>query len=36
MRYEDYIGIETPVKYIFQNNKIPEIVPIIRNYLFEH
>lgn len=34
MNYEDYIGIETPVKYRFQNNKIPEIVPAIRDYLF--
>ncbi len=36
MKYEDYIAIETPVKYRFQNNKIPEIVPVIRDYLFEH
>ena len=34
MNYEDYIGIETPVKYRFQKNKIPEIVPAIRDYLF--
>lgn len=36
MDYVDYIGIETPVKYRFQNNKIPEIVPVIRDYLFSH
>ena len=34
MKYEDYIGIETPVKYRFQNILIPEIVPVIRDYLF--
>ena len=36
MKYEDYISIETPVKYRFQNILIPEIVPAIRDYLFAH
>lgn len=34
MRYEDLIGIETPIKYKFQNKMIPELVEIIRDYLF--
>ena len=33
MRYEDLIGIETPIKYKFQNKMIPELVEIIRDYL---
>ena len=36
MKYEDLIGIETPVKYKFQNKMIPELVEIIRDYLFEN
>ena len=36
MKYEDLIGIETPVKYKFQNEMIPELVEIIRDYLFEN
>ena len=34
MRYEDLIGIDTPIKYKFQNKMIPELVEIIRDYLF--
>lgn len=34
MRYEDLIGVETPIKYKFQNKMIPELVEIIRDYLF--
>ena len=34
MRYEDLIGIETPIKYKFQNKMLPELVEIIRDYLF--
>ena len=34
MKYEDLIGIETPIKYKFQNKMIPELVEIIRDYLF--
>jgi hypothetical protein len=36
MKYEDYIGIETPIKYKYQNLLIPELVPIIRDYLFQY
>lgn len=36
MRYEDLIGIETPIKYKFQNKMIPELVEIIRDYLFKN
>lgn len=36
MKYEDLIGIETPIKYKFQNKMIPELVEIIRDYLFEN
>lgn len=36
MKYEDLIGIETPVKYKFQNKMLPELVEIIRDYLFEN
>ena len=36
MRYEDLIGIETPIKYKFQNKMIPELVEIIKDYLFEN
>ena len=36
MNYEDFIAIETPVKFRFQNILIPEIVPTIRDYLFAH
>ena len=36
MKYEDLIRIETPVKYKFQNKMIPELVEIIRDYLFEN
>ena len=35
MQYEDLIGIETPIKYKFQNKILPELVDIIRNYLFK-
>lgn len=34
MKYEDLIGIETPIKYKFQNKMLPELVEIIRDYLF--
>ena len=36
MRYEDLIGIETPIKYKFQNKMIPELAEIIRDYLFKN
>ena len=36
MKYEDYIGIETPIKFKYQNLLIPELVPIIRDYLFHY
>ena len=36
MKYEDLIGVETPIKYKFQNKMIPELVEIIRDYLFEN
>ena len=36
MQYEDLIGIETPIKYKFQNKILPELVDIIRNYLFKN
>lgn len=36
MKYEDLIGIETPIKYKFQNKMIPELVEIIRDYLFKN
>ena len=36
MKYEDLIGIETPIKYKFQNTMIPELVEIIKDYLFEN
>lgn len=36
MKYEDYICIETQVKYKYQNILIPEIVSIIRDYLFQY
>ena len=36
MKYEDLIGIETPIKYKFQNKMIPELVEIIKDYLFEN
>ena len=32
MRYEDLIGIETPI----ENKMIPELVEIIRDYLFKN
>lgn len=34
MNYEGLIGIETPIKYKFQNKILPELVDIIRDYLF--
>jgi hypothetical protein len=36
MKYEDLIGIETPIKYKFQNKMLPELVEIIRDYLFKN
>ena len=36
MKYEDYIGIETPIYQKFQNKMIPEIVVVIKEYLFNH
>lgn len=36
MQYEDLIGIETPIKYKFQNKILSELVDIIRNYLFKN
>ena len=36
MKYEDLIGIETPIKYKFQNKMIPELAEIIRDYLFKN
>ncbi len=36
MNYEEYIGIETPILYKYQNKMIPEIVDVIKDYLFLH
>ena len=36
MKYEDYIGIETPIKYKYQNLLIPELSTIIKDYLFQY
>lgn len=36
MRYEDYIGIETPITYKFNNNLLPGLPNIIRDYLFQN
>lgn len=36
MNYKDYIGIETPIQYKYQNKMIPEIVEVIKDYLFLH
>ena len=36
MKYEDYIAIETPLTYKYQNILLPELVVILRDYLFEH
>lgn len=36
MNYEEYIGIETPIQYKYQYKMIPEIVDVIRDYLFIH
>lgn len=36
MRYEDYIGIETPITYKYNNNLIPELPNIIKDFLFQN
>lgn len=36
MNYEEYIGIETPIQNKYYNKMIPEIVDVIRDYLFIH
>ncbi len=36
MKYEDYIGIETPIFQKYQNKLIPEIAVVIKEYLFVH